>query len=144
MARETHVGAFGGFAHALMVALRLCARRSSDPAHDGLGIALQNCVPVRRSHSVRTGHPCPDAWSLDNSAPSCGLDLKVPYFVIQGRNDPRCPPEAARAFVDQVHAPAKNFTAIDGGHFACLSNPTGFLNALDSDIHRLRISPPKR
>ena len=76
-------------------------------------------------------------YSFEFDARAGGLDLKVPYFVIQGRNDPRCPPEAARAFVDQVRAPAKNFTAIDGGHFACLSNPTGFLNALESDVSRL-------
>ena len=79
-------------------------------------------------------------YSFEFDARAGGLDLKVPYFVIQGRNDPRCPPELARAFVDQVHAPAKNFTAIDGGHFACLSNPTDFLNALGSDIRRLGIS----
>lgn len=66
-----------------------------------------------------------------------GTDLAVPYFVIQGRNDPRCPPEAARAFVDAVHAPARNFTLIDGGHFACLSNPRGFLDALDSDLRKV-------
>jgi pimeloyl-ACP methyl ester carboxylesterase len=53
--------------------------------------------------------------------------------------DPLCPPEAAPAFVNEVHAPAKNFTAIDGGHFACLSNPTGFLNALASDVRRVGI-----
>jgi pimeloyl-ACP methyl ester carboxylesterase len=78
-------------------------------------------------------------YSIEFDARAGGLDLYVPYFVIQGRDDPRCPPEAARAFVDQVHAPAKNFTAIDGGHFACLSNPTGCLNALDSDIQGLEI-----
>jgi pimeloyl-ACP methyl ester carboxylesterase len=84
-------------------------------------VCLQKLLPYASEFDARAG----------------GLDLKVPYFVIQGRNDPRCPPEVARAFVDQVHAPAKNFTAIDGGHFACLSNPTGFLNALDSDIRRV-------
>jgi pimeloyl-ACP methyl ester carboxylesterase len=78
----------------------------------------------------------PDSFAFD--ARAGGLDLKVPYFVIQGRDDPRCSPEAARAFVAEVRAPAKNFTAIEGGHFACLSNPTGFLNALDSDLRKLR------
>ncbi len=76
-------------------------------------------------------------YSFEFDARAGGYDLQVPYFVIQGRNDPRCPPEAAREFVSQVHAPAKNFTVIDGGHFACLSNPTGFLNALDSDVRQL-------
>lgn len=77
-------------------------------------------------------------YSLEFDARAGGTELAVPYFVIQGRSDPVCSPEAARAFVDQVHAPAKNFTLIDGGHFACLSNPTGFLDALDNDMRELR------
>ena len=76
-------------------------------------------------------------YSFEFDARAGGTDLAVPYFVIQGRNDPICPPEAARAFVDQVHAPVKNFTEIDGGHFVCLSNPTRFLDALDSDMQKL-------
>jgi pimeloyl-ACP methyl ester carboxylesterase len=76
-------------------------------------------------------------YSFEFDARAGGTDLPIPYFVIQGRNDPICPPEAAHEFVNEVHAPAKNFTLIDGGHFACLSNPTGFLNALDSDMQKL-------
>jgi len=76
-------------------------------------------------------------YSFEFDARAGGTDLAVPFFVIQGRNDPICPPEAARAFVDQVHAPVKNFTVVDGGHFVCLSNPTGFLDALDSDMRKL-------
>jgi len=76
-------------------------------------------------------------YSFEFDARAGGTDLPVPYFVIQGRNDPVCPPEAARAFVDQVRAPAKNFSVIDGGHFASMSNPTGFLDALDSDMRKV-------
>jgi len=72
-------------------------------------------------------------------AKAAGYDLPVPFFVIQGRDDTRTPPEAAHAFLSQVRAPAKGFTAIDGGHFACFTNPVGFLNALDSDIRKLSI-----
>jgi pimeloyl-ACP methyl ester carboxylesterase len=76
---------------------------------------------------------------VTEDARSGGYKLPVPFFVIQGRDDNRTPPEAARAFVSEVHAPVKNFTAIDGGHFACLSNPTGFLNALDNDMRELEL-----
>lgn len=98
-------------------------RASNPPPADPAAhpVCLQKLMPYASEFDARAG----------------GLDLKVPYFVIQGRNDPRCSPEAAREFVNEVHAPAKNFTLIDGGHFACLSNPTGFLNALDSDLHML-------
>jgi hypothetical protein len=44
-------------------------------------------------------------YSYEFDARAGGLDLKVPYFVIQGRNDPRCSPEAARAFGCRKFAP---------------------------------------
>ena len=78
-------------------------------------------------------------YSFEFDARAGGYDLPVPYFVIQGRNDPRCPPESARAFASEVHAPVKNSTVIDGGKIACLSNSTGFLNALDSDMRELEL-----
>jgi len=89
------------------------------------------------THPVCLQSLMPFSFTFD--ARAAGTDLPVPYFVIQGRDDIRCPPEAARAFVNQVRAPAKGFTAIDGGHFACWSNPKGFLDALDADISRLGI-----
>jgi pimeloyl-ACP methyl ester carboxylesterase len=76
---------------------------------------------------------------LDFDARADGYDLPVPYFVIQGSGDKQTPTSLASAFVDQVHAPAKGFTAIDGGHFACFTNPTGFLDALDADVRELSI-----
>lgn len=83
----------------------------------------------------------PKLWSFmrDFDAGTAGYDFPVPIFVIQGRDDTRTPPAAARAFVSQVHAPAKGYTEIDGGHFAYLTNPTGFMNALNSDIRGLGI-----
>lgn len=81
-----------------------------------------------------------DPWLLTVDARTEGYDLRIPYFVIQGRDDNRTPPDDARAFFDKVHAPVKNYTAIDGGHFAFVTNSAGFLNALDSDLSRLGIS----
>jgi pimeloyl-ACP methyl ester carboxylesterase len=69
-----------------------------------------------------------------------GYDLPVPYFVIQGRDDPRTPPDAARAFVQKIRAPATGYEEIDGGHFACITNPTGFLDKLDQAVRRLGIA----
>jgi pimeloyl-ACP methyl ester carboxylesterase len=76
---------------------------------------------------------------LEYDARAAGLDLQVPFFVIQGQGDNRTPPEAARALVDQARAPAKNYTAIEGGHFACFTNPSAFLDALDSDLRKAGI-----
>lgn len=70
----------------------------------------------------------------------CADHFRVPFFVIQGQDDTRTPPEAARAFVNQLRAPAKGFTTNEGGHFACFTNPIGFLNALDSDMRSVEMS----
>lgn len=59
-----------------------------------------------------------------------GFDIPVPFFVIQGRDDHVTPFEAAEAFLADVHAPAKKLVAIAGGHFACFTNPAGFVGAL--------------
>jgi pimeloyl-ACP methyl ester carboxylesterase len=80
-----------------------------------------------------------DPTLLTIDARSGGYDLPIPFFVIQGRDDNRTSPAAARDFVKQVRAPTKGYTAIDGGHFACLTNPTGFLRELDNDMRGLGI-----
>jgi pimeloyl-ACP methyl ester carboxylesterase len=74
-------------------------------------------------------------------ARAAGLDLPVPFFVIQGQDDNRTSPEAARAFVEQARAPAKSYIAIAGGHFACFTNPTAFLGALDENLRQAGIRP---
>lgn len=38
-------------------------------------------------------------YAMEFDARAGGTDLAVPYFVIQGHNDPICSPEAARAFM---------------------------------------------
>jgi pimeloyl-ACP methyl ester carboxylesterase len=76
-------------------------------------------------------------YLLTIDAGSGGHELPIPFFVIQGRDDNRTPPAAARAFLDQMRAPKKGYTAIDGGHFACLTNPGDFLQALDGYMRSL-------
>ena len=80
----------------------------------------------------------PSIITFDGEA--AGYDFPVPFFVIHCSDDNRTPPEAARLFVSHVRAPAKGYTAIDGAHFAFVTNPTGFLSALDADIRSLGIS----
>jgi pimeloyl-ACP methyl ester carboxylesterase len=76
---------------------------------------------------------------LGYDARTVGLDLPVPFFVIQGRDDNRTLPDAAHAFVEQARAPAKSYTAIEGGHFACFANPSAFLGALGDDLRKAGI-----
>jgi pimeloyl-ACP methyl ester carboxylesterase len=63
-----------------------------------------------------------------------GYDFALPMFVIQGRDDHVTSFDAARDWIDRIHAPAKAFTPIDGGHFACFTNPDGFVGALRQHV----------
>jgi pimeloyl-ACP methyl ester carboxylesterase len=59
-----------------------------------------------------------------------GYSFRLPIVVIQGRDDYICPTELARDYVARMHAHGKAFVEIEGGHFACLTNPTAFRAAL--------------
>lgn len=64
------------------------------------------------------------------NARAVGLDFKVPFFIIQGRDDHVTAFADTKAYVAEVRAPRKAFVAIDGGHFACFTNPTEFVPAI--------------
>jgi pimeloyl-ACP methyl ester carboxylesterase len=59
------------------------------------------------------------------------MQFSLPIYVIQGRDDHITSFSAAQAWVDSVHAPKKAFVPIDGGHFACFTDSTQFLAALE-------------
>jgi pimeloyl-ACP methyl ester carboxylesterase len=59
-----------------------------------------------------------------------GLEMPVPFFVVQGREDHISGVAPARAWTEEIRAPAKAFVAIEGGHFACFTNPDAFVAAL--------------
>jgi proline iminopeptidase len=92
-------------------------------------------LPTAVANSFCFSKLMPSLATVD--ARSGGYELPIPYFVIQGRDDNRTLPGAAREFVEKVHAPAKGYVEIDGGHFACVTNPRGFLDALDNDLRRV-------
>jgi pimeloyl-ACP methyl ester carboxylesterase len=71
-----------------------------------------------------------DARKLD-------LNIAVPFFVVQGRDDHVVSFEAAKSFVAEIHAPKKAFIPIAGGHFACFTNPGAFVGALHRHVRPL-------
>ncbi|HET9271831.1 MAG TPA: alpha/beta hydrolase [Vicinamibacterales bacterium] len=72
-----------------------------------------------------------------------GLEFEVPIFVIQGTKDDYTPAALSRAYVDALHAPTKEFVPIDGaGHFAIVSRPDEFLNAMKARLRRITASSP--
>jgi pimeloyl-ACP methyl ester carboxylesterase len=59
-----------------------------------------------------------------------GLEMPIPFFIVQGRDDHLTGLEPARAYVEDIRAPKKELVAIDGGHYACFTNPGEFVPAL--------------
>ena len=70
-------------------------------------------------------------------ARALGLDVPVPFFVIQGREDHITPFEVAQAYFAEVRAPKKAFLPIAGGHYACFTNPIEFVDALRRHVRPL-------
>jgi pimeloyl-ACP methyl ester carboxylesterase len=68
-----------------------------------------------------------------------GLDMPIPFFVIQGREDRLLAADTAQAYVDEIRAPAKNFLLIDGGHFACFTHAEEFNAALNKQVRPFAI-----
>jgi pimeloyl-ACP methyl ester carboxylesterase len=68
-----------------------------------------------------------------------GLDMPTPFFIVQGRDDHITGLEPARAYAEDVRAPAKGFFPIDGGHYACFTNPEGFVGTLRKNVRPLAI-----
>jgi proline iminopeptidase len=68
-----------------------------------------------------------------------GLDMPIPFFVVQGRDDHIVSNEAAQAYVESMKAPAKAYIAIEGGHFACFTNADQFVAALRKHVRPFAI-----
>ena len=74
----------------------------------------------------------PKLWPVITNfdARKLSLDLPIPFFVIQGRDDHVVSFDAAKSYIDSIRAPAKAFVPIDNGHFACFTDPDQFVGAL--------------
>ncbi|MFI5804319.1 alpha/beta fold hydrolase [Streptomyces sp. NPDC051561] len=67
--------------------------------------------------------------NLDDRAE--GTHFGLPFFVFQGDHDVITPPEAAKAYFDEVTAPVKEFAYIENAsHFASFHRPDVFLDLL--------------
>lgn len=66
-----------------------------------------------------------------------GLDMPIPFFVVQGREDHICGFEPARQYVEEIRTPTKAFVPIDGGHYACFTSADQFVGALREHVRPL-------
>ena len=83
----------------------------------------------------------PIVFSFD--ARALGTDLPLPILLIQGRDDHVGFLAAAEQYVAEIRAPRRALVAIDGGHFACFTNPSAFVTALRLNT-REHIDVPSR
>jgi pimeloyl-ACP methyl ester carboxylesterase len=75
---------------------------------------------------------------LDVDLPVLGTNFVVPIFVFQGAEDNIAPAELARAYVDSITAPQKEFVPIMGaGHVAMITRNDEFLTLLDQWVRPL-------
>ncbi|MFE3196126.1 alpha/beta fold hydrolase [Nocardia sp. NPDC059240] len=67
-----------------------------------------------------------------------GLTFRLPMFVFQGDSDALTPPSPARAYVDAINAPLKDFALIhEASHFAGFRHPDQFQHLLLTKVRPL-------
>jgi pimeloyl-ACP methyl ester carboxylesterase len=85
-----------------------------------------------KGYGFESGKLARESFVLDMRKEAPGLP--VPYVLIQGREDHVTPTVPAKAYFDQLRAPAKVFVQIGGGHFACFTSTDEFLAALRAQV----------
>jgi proline iminopeptidase len=74
--------------------------------------------------------------------PRFSTDFAIPMFVFQGADDNITPAQMARAYVDSMTAPQKQFVLITGaGHMAMSTKRDEFLKQLVERVRPLAIQP---
>ena len=86
-----------------------------------------------------SGHTTLSAM-LATELPTTANTLKVPFFVIQGKDDMVAPTSVAVKYFDIVKAPKKKLILIEhAGHFAFVTHREEFLAALVKYVRPLAI-----
>ena len=81
-----------------------------------------------KSSSGQTGVSA-DGPDTKVDLPALGTDFAIPMFVFEGAEDDVAPAGPAKAYVDSMVAPQKQFVAIaDAGHTAMYTRSDAFLS----------------
>jgi pimeloyl-ACP methyl ester carboxylesterase len=82
---------------------------------------------------------------LTEDLPATARTLKVPFFVIQGKDDMATPTSVAVEYFNVVRAPRKRLILIDGaGHFALVTHREEFLAALVKHVRPIALRSERR
>jgi pimeloyl-ACP methyl ester carboxylesterase len=72
-----------------------------------------------------------------------GPDFAIPIFVFEGPDDYITSPDLAKAYVDTLNAPQKEFVMLKaGGHFTVFTYPEAFVAEMNSRVRPLAMPPP--
>jgi len=67
-----------------------------------------------------------------------GYEMRVPFFIVDGREDRLTPPQLTQFYFQEVNAPRKAMIVIDNaGHFVAMSNADAFLRILVEKVRPL-------
>ena len=73
--------------------------------------------------------------TVETDLPATATSFKIPYYVIQGRNDLFAPTPLVEAYFNKVAAPRKRLVIIeDAGHFALATHQAEVIAALKAVI----------
>jgi pimeloyl-ACP methyl ester carboxylesterase len=82
---------------------------------------------------------------LATELPTTAHTLKVPFFVIQGKEDMVTPTSVAVEYFNVVRAPKKKLILIDhAGHFALVTHREEFLAALVKDVRPIAVKSERQ
>jgi pimeloyl-ACP methyl ester carboxylesterase len=74
-------------------------------------------------------------FQVQENLSTTSLDFKIPYYIIQGREDLFTPTEPAIKYFEQINAPRKKIVIIENaGHFALVTHRQEFIEALRSVV----------
>jgi pimeloyl-ACP methyl ester carboxylesterase len=72
-----------------------------------------------------------------------GPDFAIPVFVFEGPDDYITSPDLAKAYVETLNAPQKEFVVLkDGGHFSVFTHPEAFVAEMNSRVRPLALTQP--
>lgn len=82
---------------------------------------------------------------LSTELPTTARTIKVPFFVIQGKEDMATPTSVAVQYFNIVQAPKKKLILIEhAGHFALVTHREEFLSALVKDVRPLALNAKRK
>ena len=76
-------------------------------------------------------------YQLEERLSTNSLNFKIPYLVVQGKDDLFTPTEPVRNYFDKIVAPRKNLIIIENaGHFAFVTNKERFIEEIKKFISK--------